>query len=204
MTERTRSAQYGSGRPVLPDGNGRGDADSEEARDPRTGHDHDEHHAHDVENVSIAVVTVSSTRDHGQDPAGDGIQEALVSGGHEVVIRELVRDDYDGIQSTVDRLADRDDVECVITTGGTGVSPDDITIEAVDPLLDRTLPGFGELFRHLSRDEIGSRVVATRAMGGIVGGVPVFCLPGSANAAQLGTTEIIAPEVGHLVGLARR
>lgn len=162
----------------------------------------DHHHAHDRATVSVAIVTVSSTRESADDRAGDAIAEALASADHEVAIRELVRDDYDGIQSTVGHLADRDDVDCVITTGGTGVSADDVTVDAVRALVDRALPGFGELFRQHSTAEIGSRVIATRAMGGMIETVPVFCLPGSEAAARLGTAEIIAPEIGHLVGIA--
>ena len=90
----------------------------------------------------------------------------------------------------------------IVTTGGTGVTPDDVTVEAVGPLFDKELRGFGELFRRYSEAEIGTRVVATRATAGIVDGVPVFCLPGSENAAKLGTGEIVVPEVAHLVGLA--
>lgn len=154
--------------------------------------------------MTVAVVTVSSTRELEDDPAGDAIETALESVDHEVVIRELVRDNYDGIQTTVGHLADRTDVDCIVSTGGTGVSPDDYTVDAVEPLFDRTLPGFGELFRTLSREEIGTRVIATRATAGLITDVPVFCLPGSEAAARLGATEIIAPQVGHLVGLATR
>jgi len=98
----------------------------------------------------------------------------------------------------------RDDVDVVVTTGGTGVTPDDVTIEAVEPLFDKRLPGFGELFRTLSYDGIGTKVVGTRATAGIAEGVPVFCLPGSENAARLGTEEIVVAEASHLAGLARR
>lgn len=167
-------------------------------------HSHDDHHAHDVESVGYGIVTVSSSRSLDDDPAGDAIASAVESVGDEVAIRELVGDSYDTVQSTVDRLADRDDVDCVVTTGGTGVTPDDVTVEAAGRLFDKELPGFGELFRSLSREEIGTMVVGTRATAGIVGDVPVFCLPGSENAARLGAEEIITEEAGHLSGLASR
>ena len=168
-------------------------------------HDHhDEHHRHDVGNVGYAVVTVSSSRSIEDDPSGDAIATAAENAGGEVVTREVVRDDYDGVQGAVNNLVDRDDVDCVVTTGGTGVTPDDVTVEAIEPLFDKTLPGFGELFRALSREEIGTMVVATRATAGIAGDVPVFCLPGSENAARLGAEEIITEQAGHLAGLARR
>lgn len=167
-------------------------------------HDDHEHHAHDLDTLRYAVVTVSSSRGHEDDPAGDAIESAAEAAGDEVVVREVVGDDFDGVQGTVDRLVDRDDVDCVVTTGGTGVTPDDVTVEAVTPLLDKELPGFGELFRSMSREEIGTMVVGTRATAGVAGGVPVFCLPGSENAARLGSEEIIVEEAGHLAGLARR
>ncbi|MFB6131223.1 MAG: molybdenum cofactor biosynthesis protein B [Salinigranum sp.] len=167
-------------------------------------HAHDGHHAHDLASVGAAVVTVSSSRTIEDDPAGDAIVAAFEEAGHEVVVRELVNDDYDGVQGAVDNLVGRDDVDCVVTTGGTGVTPDDVTVEAVEPLLDKALPGFGELFRRLSFDEIGTRIVATRASAGVADGVPIFCLPGSRNAATLGASEIVVPEVSHLAGLAKR
>jgi len=166
-------------------------------------HDHDHHH-HDVSELGVAVLTVSSSRSLDDDPAGDAIADIVKGAGHEVSIRELVRDDYDGVQDTVDRLVDREDTDCVVTTGGTGVTPDDVTIEAVDPLFDKRLPGFGELFRRLSYDEIGTKVVGTRAVAGVADGVPVFCLPGSENAARLGTGEVVVEEAPHLAGLAAR
>ncbi|WP_435194892.1 MogA/MoaB family molybdenum cofactor biosynthesis protein [Natronomonas sp. EA1] len=171
-------------------------------------HDHDEdhshdHHHHDLDTVRAAVVTVSSSRSVDDDPAGDAIIAAFEDAGHEVSHRELVNDDFDGVQGIVDRLVDRKDVDVVVTTGGTGVTPDDVTVEAVEPLVEKQLPGFGELFRRESYEEIGSRVVGTRATAGVASGVLVFCLPGSENAARLGA-DIIVSEAPHLVGLARR
>ena len=176
--------------------------------DDTGGHDHDperyHHHHHDIEDLGVAILTVSSSRSLDDDPAGDAIADALRAEGDEVTIRELVGDGYDRVQDTVNRLVDREDTDCVVTTGGTGVTPDDVTLEAVDPLFDKRLPGFGELFRRLSYDEVGTRVVCTRAGAGVADGVPVFCLPGSENAARLGAEEIIVEEAGHLRGLAKR
>ncbi|WP_266078655.1 MogA/MoaB family molybdenum cofactor biosynthesis protein [Haladaptatus caseinilyticus] len=166
-------------------------------------HEHD-HHAHDVDELGFGVVTVSSSRSLDEDPAGDAIAELVESEGHDLVTRELVADDYDSVQKTVDNLVGRKDVDVVVTTGGTGVTPDDVTVEAVTPLLEKELPGFGELFRTLSYDEIGTKVVGTRTTAGVVDGVIVCCLPGSENAVRLGTDEILLPEVGHLVGLSGR
>jgi molybdenum cofactor biosynthesis protein B len=169
-------------------------------------HNHDEHdhshHAPDLETVSYAVLTVSSSRTLDDDPSGDIIESAVESAGDEVVRRELVGDSFDRVQSTVHRLAERADVDCVVTTGGTGVTPDDVTVEAVRGILRTELPGFGELFRDRSREAVGTAVIGTRATAGIDDGVPVFCLPGSENAARLGIEELILPEAAHLAGLA--
>jgi molybdenum cofactor biosynthesis protein B len=178
--------------------NGHDHADNHE-----DGHDHGHHH-HDIEELSVGVVTISSSRDIDTDVAGDTIAARLEAAGHSVSVRELINDDFDTVQNTIDRLANRDDTDCVVTTGGTGVTPDDVTVEAAEPLFDKRLPGFGELFRQLSREEIGTRVVGTRATAGIADGAPVFCLPGSENAVRLGTEAIIVEEAPHLAGLARR
>ena len=166
-------------------------------------HDHD-HHAHDISELGFAILTVSSTRTVEDDPAGDAIEEILHDADHSVSVRRVVDDDFDEIQSALARMADRGDVDATITTGGTGVTPDDQTVEAADQLFEKTLPGFGELFRRLSYDEIGTRVVGTRATAGIVDETPTFCLPGSENAARLGASELVVPEAPHLTGLARR
>ncbi|MFB6172027.1 MAG: molybdenum cofactor biosynthesis protein B [Haloarculaceae archaeon] len=181
------------------------DGDHHGARGNEHDHEHDHgHHQHDVETAGVAVVTVSSTRSSEDDPAGDAIRTAVEAAGHAVVVREVVRDDFDGVQGAVDRLVARDDTDAVVTTGGTGVTPDDVTVEAVEPLFEKRLPGFGELFRARSREEIGTRVIATRATAGIADRTPVFCLPGSENAARLGAEDLVVPEMGHLAGLARR
>ncbi|MFD1571079.1 MogA/MoaB family molybdenum cofactor biosynthesis protein [Halorubrum laminariae] len=179
--------------------------DHHDDQDHHTGHDDHDHHNHDAETVSVAVVTVSSSRslDSG-DTSGEYIAGVFEEAGHEVAVRELVPDEYDSVQGTVDRVARRKDTDVVVTTGGTGVTPDDVTPEAVRPLFAKTLSGFGELFRRLSYEEVGTRTIGSRATAGITAGTPVFCLPGSENAVRLGVDEILLPEVGHLVGLAGR
>mgnify|MGYP000106118915 CR=1 FL=1 len=177
---------------------------TEESEPAEHGDESHDHHHHDVERVGVAVLTVSSSRSLDDDPAGDAVAAAFEADGHEVVTRELVRDSYDRVQGGIDNLTGRKDVDVVVTTGGTGVTPDDVTVEAAEPLFDKELPGFGELFRRQSYEEIGEKVVATRATAGVTDGVPVFCLPGSEHAAELGTAEVVVPEIGHLVGLASR
>ncbi|WP_101296659.1 MogA/MoaB family molybdenum cofactor biosynthesis protein [Halegenticoccus soli] len=168
-------------------------------------------HGHDViDPLYAAVVTVSSSRsrdgadDGPADESGDAIEAILRERGHAAAVRKLVPDDYARVRTAVQRAIARPDVDAVITTGGTGVTADDVTVEAVSGLFERTLPGFGELFRRLSYDEIGTRAVATRAVAGIARGAPVFVLPGSANAVRLATEAIIVEEAPHLAGLATR
>ncbi|MFB6084785.1 MAG: molybdenum cofactor biosynthesis protein B [Halorientalis sp.] len=179
------------------------EADDTEESEHDEGHAHD-HHEHDAETLGVGIVTVSSSRTRDDDPAGEAIENAVTEAGHEVVVRDVIRDDHDGVQNTVDAVAGRGDVDAVVTTGGTGITPDDVTIEAVRPLFDKELPGFGELFRRLSYDEIGTKVVATRATAGVVDDAVAFCLPGSEDAARLGVEEIVVDQAPHLVGLAQR
>jgi molybdenum cofactor biosynthesis protein B len=171
--------------------------------DADTAGGHAGHHHADVAELGVAVATVSSSRDIDDDPSGDAIQSLVEDDGHSVVARDLVADDLDGIQRAVLSLTGREDVDVVVTTGGTGVTPDDVTVEAVEPLFDKELPGFGELFRVLSYEEVGTRALGSRATAGISEGVPVFCLPGSEDAARTGLEELVLAEAPHLVGLAR-
>ncbi len=185
---------------------GHDDHDHDDDDHDHDGHDHPEHghHAHDVAELGFAVVTVSTSRSVDDDPAGDAITELVEGAGHDVVMRELVADDHDRVQKVVNNIIGRDDTDVVVTAGGTGVTPDDVTIEAVAPLFEKELPGFGELFRRLSYDEIGTKIVGTRATAGVSNGVVVCCLPGSENAVRLGVGDIVLGEAGHLVGLAGR
>lgn len=176
---------------------GDGDGQADDA------HDH-AHHDHGVGTVSYAVVTVSSSRTVEEDTAGDAVVAAVESAGGEVAVRELVRDDFDSVQSTVNHAVDREDVDAAVTVGGTGVTPDDVTVEAVRPLFAKELPGFGELFRSLSYESVGTATMASRATAGVVEQTPVFCLPGSEDAARLGAERLVVEEASHLVGLTTR
>lgn len=172
-------------------------------------HDHDDdhhdggHHHHDADAVAVGVLTVSSSRSLDDDPGGDAIEAALEDAGHEVLERRLVDDDAAAIADAVAAALD-DGADVVVTTGGTGLTEDDVTVEAAGALFDREIPGFGELFRWLSYEEVGPMAIASRATAGVVDDRLVFCLPGSENAARLGSEELIAPAVGHLLGLVRR
>ncbi|MBV0923401.1 molybdenum cofactor biosynthesis protein MoaB [Halomicroarcula limicola] len=172
-------------------------------------HDHDDdhhdggHHHHDADAVAVGVLTVTSSRSLDDDPGGDAIEAALEDTGHEVLDRRLADDDAAAIADAVAAALD-DGADVVVTTGGTGLTEDDVTVEAVGALFDREIPGFGELFRWLSYEEVGPMAMASRATAGVVDDRLVFCLPGSENAARLGSEELIAPAVGHLLGLVRR
>ena len=165
-------------------------------------------HGHDIVTpLQAAIITVSTSRAAAadpDDPGGDRIESLLEAAGHRVVDRRLVADGRGPIQAALDDLVAEPTVDFVVATGGTGPTVDDVTPEAVSERFDRELPGFGELFRRLSFEEIGTRVVATRATAGIASATPVFVVPGSTNAVELATEAIIIEEAPHLVGLSTR
>jgi len=157
---------------------------------------------------AVIVVSTSRSRDfeagkHVVDESGDLIVEALKAHGYSVFMRELVPDDRRLIEVSVKKALRSQKVDAVITCGGTGINPTDVTIETVEPLLEKQLPGFGEIFRSLSYDEIGSAAVMTRAIAGVVMGKAVFCLPGSPQAVKLCLERLILPEAGHIILHAR-
>lgn len=149
--------------------------------------------------VSVAVVTVSRERSHDDDPAGEAIEEALADHGHEVVTRELLRPTYDTVQQSLDALVSRGDVDAVVTNGATGVTQDDVTVEALHPIIEKALPGFGEVFRSRYYEAVGTDVVASRATAGIADGTPIFCLPGDPTGVRLGVEEIVAEQAPRIV-----
>jgi molybdenum cofactor biosynthesis protein B len=164
----------------------------------------DKPHPHDeAEGVAFAVVTISTSRDLDDDESGDAIEALIEGDGKRVTSRKVVTDDRDEIAATVEVLAERADVDAVVSTGGTGLSPTDVTPEAVEPLFDQAIPGFGELFRSLSYDDVGPHAMLSRAFAGACGEVPIFCLPGSKQAASFGTEELVLPTVGHVVDQLR-
>jgi len=156
-----------------------------------------------ADRIEYAVVTVAAGRTLSEDVAGAAVVEALEGADEVVATRELLAPSYDGIQTAVGALVGRDDVGAIVTVGGTGVEPDDVTVDAVGDLLDKSLPGFGELYRALAHDREGTAVVRTRATAGIVDDVPVFCLPGDPAAARQGTEDIVLAEAETLASQAR-
>lgn len=163
----------------------------------------DHHHAGDATSVGVAILTISSSRTLDADPSGDAIADALRAGDASVVDRDLASDDVDAIAEAVRSACADPDVDAIVSTGGTGVTPDDVTVEAVTPLFDREIPGFGEQFRARSVEDVGPMGMLSRATAGVIDGVPVFCLPGSEQAAGFGTAELVVPVLHHVVGLVR-
>lgn len=164
----------------------------------------DDHKRMAPKSVNVAIITVSDTRSEMDDISGKAISETLVNAGHSVVRKEIVRDDQEEIRAALRTLIEDSNVQAIITNGGTGVSLRDVTLEAVHDFEEKQLPGFGELFRMLSFDEIGSAAIMSRAAAFVTEGKVVFCLPGSERAVRLATSKLIAPELGHLVWEARR
>ncbi len=161
------------------------------------------HHAPDVTEVGFGILTVSSSRSLEDDPTGDALEAAVEDAGMTVETRNLVPDEVAPIRAAVEGMVATSNIDLVVTTGGTGLTRDDVTLQAVDPLLTRQLPGFGELFRFLSYDEVGARALLSRASAGLADEVPVFCVPGSEAGAVMGLEELILPTAGHMVGLAQ-
>jgi molybdenum cofactor biosynthesis protein B len=160
---------------------------------------HREHKEKAPAHLRCAIVTVSDSRTVETDDSGKIIHGLLAGASHEIVHYAIVKDDEEAIRGEVNALAREGKSQVLILNGGTGISRRDRTPEALEPLLERELPGFGELFRHLSYAEIGSAAVLSRASAGLVGGMVVFLLPGSPAAASLAMEKLILPEMGHIV-----
>jgi molybdenum cofactor biosynthesis protein B len=151
--------------------------------------------------VRCFVLTISDTRTAGSDTSGDAISTALEAAGHVVAGRRIVHDDPDTVQRAVRAAVD---VDAVITTGGTGIAARDGTYEALSALFDKTIDGFGELFRFLSYEQVGSAAMMSRAVAGTMGRTAVFALPGAEQAVRLAMEKLILPEIGHVVRELRK
>lgn len=154
--------------------------------------------------VGCAIVTVSDTRGRDDDPSGDLLARRVERGGHAVVARRWVRDQAAAIRRTVRGALARRDVDAVLVTGGTGVAPRDVTPEAVTPLVQRWLPGFGERFRALSERHVGSAAWLSRAAAGVARGRLLVILPGSPAAVRLAADRLLVPELAHVARLLGR
>lgn len=163
-----------------------------------------EHKANAPLNVRCAVITVSDTRTLQTDTGGQEVISRLQGAGHVVVVREIIPDEPGRIRPLLESLRNRDDIDAVLMTGGTGITSRDLTFETVTSLLDKPLPGYGELFRMLSYAEIGASAMLSRATGGLMGRKILLTMPGSRAAVRLAMEQIIVPELGHLVREANR
>ena len=163
-----------------------------------------EHKATAPKSVGCYVVTVSDTRTEATDTGGRAIVELLTAAGHRIVGRSLVRDDPEQLRDAIGRQLANPDVQVVITTGGTGITSRDCTYEAVSSMLWKRLDGFGELFRALSYEQIGSGAMMSRALAGVVAGRIIAALPGSEAGVRLALEKLLIPELGHLVREATR
>ena len=163
-----------------------------------------EHKASAPASVGCYVLTVSDTRTEATDTGGRAAVDLLIAAGHRVAGRTIVTDDADQVRDTIGRQLANPDVQVIITTGGTGISSRDTTYEAVCGLLWKRLDGFGELFRLLSYEQIGSAAMLSRAVAGTIAGRVLVSLPGSEAAVRLALEKLIIPELGHLVREASR
>ena len=160
------------------------------------------------ESVSFAIVTVSSSRykkfgnisgpDQAEDVSGQVISNLLGNSGFEILKYSLLPDDKNLIRRLIQDLTSSN-IQAIVISGGTGLAPEDVTLEAVEPLFNKAIPGFGEFFRQKSLVDVGTAALLSRAAAGIVGTCVVFCLPGSPAAVELGVKELIIPEAGHIL-----
>ncbi len=168
------------------------------------------HKAEAPKSLRFAMFTVSTSRyqkmmkgEKAEDASGDFIELSLKNAGHSIAFRELISDDKAMIEKGMCQVLASSDLDAVIFCGGTGISPTDITIETVSPFLEKILPGFGEIFRSLSFEAIGSAAILSRAIAGVAKGKVFFCIPGSLDAARLCIERLILTEAAHIVRHAR-
>ena len=165
---------------------------------------HQDHRAHGPASVACFVLTVSDTRTPDTDTSGRAIRELLQAAGHAVSGDAIVRDEPAQVRDQVLARCRDAATQVIITTGGTGITSRDGTYEAVDGLLEKRLHGFGELFRMLSFQEIGSAAMMSRATAGTVQGKVIFVLPGSENAVRLAMNRLVIPELAHVIQQVRK
>jgi len=159
----------------------------------------EEHKKTAPRSVTVGIVTVSSTRSLEDDQSGHWIREHAIEDGHTVVFHQVVPDDSTAIVETVQSVIRKKSPRVLLVTGGTGISPKDLTIEALGPLFSKVLAAFGPLFAQLSYEQIGSAALLSRSTAGVLQDTVVFCIPGSLKACQLACRKLIFPELGHLV-----
>jgi len=162
----------------------------------------DEHRTAAPKSVKVGVVTISDTRTEATDESGKILKQLLLDAGHKILFTAVVKDEPKAIADAVEQASWTCDA--VVTNGGTGLGKRDVTIETLQPHLDKVLPGFGELFRVLSYREIGGAAMLSGALAGVYKTRLLFCLPGSPAACILAMKSLILPELGHAVGVMGR
>ncbi|PKG72892.1 molybdenum cofactor biosynthesis protein B [Shewanella sp. GutCb] len=145
--------------------------------------------------LNIAVLTLSDSRNIDNDTSGQFLESALLEAGHNLADRQIIKDDKYQIRAVVSQWIASDNVQVIITTGGTGFTERDNTPDAVKPLFDRDIEGFGELFRHITYTELGTSTVQSRALGGIANKTVIFCLPGSTGACKTGWNKVLKEQL---------
>ena len=166
--------------------------------------DHEHQKQSGPQSLNCGVITISDTRTEDNDEGGSFIADSLISAGHQIKKKLIIKDESEEIKTLMKELIGSDEFNLIVTTGGTGIASRDNTIQTLKPLLEKTLEGFGELFRSLSYEEIGARAMLSNATAGVSGSTLIFCLPGSVNAVKLGMEKLILPELGHLIWEATR
>ena len=156
----------------------------------------------DAKKIRVATVTLSDTRTLEDDEGGRLLGELLAAAGLDVAMHAIVREEAEAMRAHVEALSRDEGVDAIVLTGGTGIAPRDRTIEVLEPLFDKTLPGFGEAFRRLSWDDIGPNAMLSRATAGTMHQKVVIALPGSPKAVRLAVERLIAPVLAHAVALA--
>jgi len=163
-----------------------------------------EHKRNQQIKTGCAILIVSDTRSEESDESGKLAKELLIENGHQVLAHKIVKNDKAAIQDAVRTILQDQRIRVIVTSGGTGISRRDITVDALSELFEKTLTGFGEFFRKLSWEEIGAAAIISRATAGIISGRVIFCLPGSKSAVELGLTKLVLPGLGHLLWEAGR
>lgn len=158
-----------------------------------------QHRAAAPRSVGCAVLTISDTRTEETDTSGAFIHETLTGAGHHVFARQIVPDDASQIRALIDTWAADDQIQAIISNGGTGIAGRDTTYEVIASLLEKRLDGFGELFRMLSYQEIGAAAMLSRAIAGVYQDRILIAMPGSTNAVRLGMEKLVLPELSHLI-----
>ena len=147
--------------------------------------------------VGIAILTVSDTRALDEDKSGKTLADRVVNAGHNLIDRAICTDDIPAIQSKVKEWIKNDTIDVIITTGGTGFTGRDVTPDALEPLFEKQMDGFSEVFHRISYDKIGTSTIQSRATGGVAGSTFIFCLPGSPGACKDGWTQLIHAQLDY-------